>query len=127
MIVFGLISSVFDFLTFFLLYYVYHLNEHQFQTGWFMESMATQIFVIYIIRTKKIPFLKSRPSRALFMTTLLAVIFAWTVPFSFFGRLMQFEPLPVSIMGIIAGYVLIYLFLVEGAKRIFYRAIKRAV
>jgi P-type Mg2+ transporter len=121
MIVFGWISSIFDFLTFFLLYYVYHLTEHQFQTGWFIESIAAQIFVIYIIRTKKIPFLESRPSLSLMITTISAVIAAWLVQFTFFGRLLEFDRLPLYIMAIIASYVLVYLVLVEAVKRVFYR------
>lgn len=120
MIVFGSISSIFDFLTFILLYFVYHLNEHQFQTGWFIESIATQIFVIYMIRTKKIPFIKSRPSLPLFVTTLTAVIIAWLIPFTFFGPWLLFERLPLMIMAIIFSYVIIYLLIVEIAKRIFY-------
>ena len=120
MIVFGLISSIFDFLTFYLLFFYFHLGEHQFQNGWFIESIATQIFVIYIIRTKKIPFLQSRPSRALFATTFLAVVFAWVVQFTFLGKLMNFDILPLNIMAIIASYVLIYLVIVEIAKRTFY-------
>jgi len=120
MIVFGLMSSIFDFLTFYLLFFYFHLGEHQFQNGWFIESIATQIFVIYIIRTKKIPFFQSRPSRALFATTFLAVVFAWIVQFTFLGKLMNFDRLPLYIMAIIASYVLIYLVLVEIAKRLFY-------
>lgn len=121
MIVFGSVSSIFDFLTFYLLYYVYNLTEHQFQTGWFIESIATQILVIYVIRTKKIPFLQSRPSRALFITTALAVVISWTVQFTPLGTMMQLERLPLNIMAIIAGYVLVYLVLVEFVKRIFYK------
>ena len=121
MIVFGLVSSIFDFLTFFLLYFVYHLQEHQFQTGWLIESIATQTFVIYVIRTKKIPFLESRPSWALFITTFLAVSFVWLVPFTPLGKMLSLERLPFFIMAIIMGYVLAYLFLTEIVKRIFYR------
>ncbi|MCX6793280.1 MAG: magnesium-translocating P-type ATPase [Candidatus Falkowbacteria bacterium] len=120
MLVFGWISSLFDFLTFFLLFSVYHLGESQFQTGWFIESIATQILVIYIIRTKKIPFIKSRPSKALLITTLSAVAIAWIIPFTFLGRIMGFGTLPISLMAFIFGYVLIYLGIVEIAKRIFY-------
>jgi len=127
MIVFGLMSSIFDFLTFFLLYYVYHLGEHQFQTGWFIESMATQIFVIYIIRTKKIPFFQSSPSKALFATTFLAVVFAWLWQFTPMGKLMQFATIPVYVMAIILGYVLVYLILVQIVKVIFYRFNKKPV
>ncbi len=121
MLTFGLISSIFDFLTFFLLYYVYKLTEHQFQTGWFIESIATQIFVIYIIRTKKIPFLQSNPSLKLFITTFIAVVFAWSVQFTFLGKWLSFDRLPLHIMLIIASYVLIYLILVQVSKSIFYR------
>lgn len=121
MLVFGWISSVFDFLTFFLLFSVYHLGEHQFQTGWFIESIATQIFVIYVIRTKKLPFFKSRPSLPLLITTISAVAIAWIVPFTALGGIMEFSKLPFSIMAIIFSYVIIYLCLVEIAKRLFYR------
>lgn len=121
MIVFGWMSSIFDFLTFYLLYFYFHLGEHAFQNGWFIESIATQIFVIYIIRTKKLPFIKSRPSRALFITTFLAVVFAWIVQYTFLGRLMEFDQLPLKIMVIIFGYVMVYLLLVEIVKRLFYK------
>jgi Mg2+-importing ATPase len=126
MIVFGLVSSIFDFLTFYLLFFVYHLPEHQFQTGWLIESFATQTLVIYVIRTKKIPFLQSRPSKPLFITTFAAVLFVWLVQFTFLGKLLQLERLPFGIMAIIAGYVVIYLVLVEVVKRFFYhRQLKR--
>ncbi len=123
MLTFGPISSVFDFLTFALLYYVFHLNERQFQTGWFIESIATQIFVIYIIRTKEIPFLQSLPSKLLAITTFFAVLFAWSIPYLPFGKIFSFEPLPASIVLMISGYVVVYLFLVEIVKRLFYKKI----
>lgn len=122
MIVFGWVSSIFDFLTFFLLYNVYHLSEHAFQTGWLIESIATQTLVIYIIRTKKIPFLESRPSRFLLVTTLLAVLFVWLTPFIFLGRVLELERLPFGIMALIFGFVIVYLGLVEFVKRIFFKA-----
>lgn len=122
MVVFGLVSSIFDFLTFFLLYYFYHLPEHQFQTGWLIESFATQTLVIYVIRTKKIPFLQSWPSKYLFATTFLAVLFVWSVQFTYLGKMLDLERLPFNIMAIIASYVVIYLVLVEVVKRFFYRA-----
>ena len=121
MIVFGLMSSIFDFLTFWLLYHVYHLGEHQFQAGWLIESFATQVFVIYIIRTKKIPFLQSRPSLALVITTFSAVCLVWLTPFTFLGSLLQLEKLPLMVMAIIGGYVVVYLVLVQIVKVVFYR------
>lgn len=127
MIVFGLVSSVFDFLTFYLLFFVYHLDEHQFQTGWLIESFATQTLVIYIIRTKKVPFLQSSPSKPLLVTTLLAVLGVWLVQFTYFGKLLELEKLPLGIMAIIASYVVIYLVLVEIVKRVFYKTYFRGL
>jgi Mg2+-importing ATPase len=121
MVVFGLISSVFDFLTFFLLYFVFRLEESQFQTGWFIESIATQILVIYVIRTQKIPFLESRPSLALFLTTFCAVAIAWIIPYTPLGGWINFGKLPLHIYLIIFGYVLVYMVLVQIAKVFFYR------
>jgi len=120
MIVFGLVSSAFDFLTFYLLYFVFHLSEHQFQTGWLLESIATQTFVIYVIRTKKIPFLESSPSRQLLATTFLAVLLVWLAPFTFLGALLKLEALPPMILLIIIAYAFFYLILVEITKRLFY-------
>lgn len=121
MIVFGLASSLFDFLTFGLLYFFYHLGEHQFQTGWLMESFATQVFVIYIIRTKKIPFFQSQPSRPLFITTFLAVIFIWMVQFTPLAAWLKLEQLPLQIMAILAVFVVFYLGLVQVVKTFFYK------
>lgn len=121
MIVFGLMSSIFDFLTFWLLYYYYHLGEHQFQTGWLIESFATQVFVIYIIRTKKIPFIQSRPSRSLVYSTVAAVLFVWAIPFTPFAAWLKLEQLPLYILAIIAGYVIVYMFLVQLVKTVFYK------
>ncbi len=121
MTVFGLVSSAFDFLTFYMLFFVYHLSEHQFQTGWLLESFATQALVIYVIRTKKAPFFQSSPSRPLFWATLAAVGLVWLVPFTPLGTLMSLEVLPLPILGVIVGYVAVYLALVEAVKHLFYR------
>lgn len=121
MLVFGPISSLFDFLTFGALLLVFRLPESQFQTGWFIESLATQIFVIYIIRTKKIPFLQSRPSLALFLNTFLIVVVAWVIPFLAIGKFFGFAPLSFAVSAVIFCLTLIYLVLVEFAKRIFYK------
>jgi len=67
MILFGLISSIFDFLTFFLMLYVFHAGESLFQTAWFLESFCTESLVIFVIRTRRIPFYRSRPSRLLLL------------------------------------------------------------
>ncbi|MFH0873539.1 MAG: magnesium-translocating P-type ATPase [Candidatus Komeilibacteria bacterium] len=124
MIVFGLVSSVFDFLTFGLLYLIFHLTESQFQTGWFIESIATQVFVIYVIRTRKIPFLQSRPSMLLLINTLLAVVIAWTLQFTPLGAYFGLQRLPFIILALIFFLVMVYLVLVQFTKQLFYRKFK---
>ena len=126
MFTFGPISSLFDFVTFGFMYMLYRHSEHQFQTGWFIESIATQVLVIYVIRTRKIPFFQSRPSRLLLLNTLIAVAVAWIIPVLPLGRFFNFQPLPLLIYGAFIGIVLIYLLLVEAVKRRFYHHAQEA-
>lgn len=125
MIVFGPISSLFDFLTFYVLFAVLHLSQGAFQAGWFVESLATQTLVIYVIRTKRIPFLQSRPSKALLATTLGAVILGVILTTKGLGYIFGFEPLPVVALLAIFGMVLVYLVMVELIKQQFYKRIAR--
>ncbi len=121
MYTFGFISSIFDFLTFFVLYSFFHANASVFQTGWFLESLATQTLVIHVIRTHKIPFLQSRASGWLLASTFLCLTIGWIIPYTPIGAFFHFSPMPLSILGVIAGLVFVYLVIVEIAKRIFYR------
>lgn len=121
MYVFGPVSSIFDFCTFFILFSVFNLSVSQFQTGWFMESLATQVLVIHVIRTRHLPIFKSRASKLLTFSTVSAVIIAWCIPFTPLGEVFNFTPLSLSIMGAIVGLVLLYLAIVEVTKRIFYK------
>jgi Mg2+-importing ATPase len=118
---FGPISSVFDFLTFFLLYKIFGASEGLFQTGWFMESLATQVLVIHVIRTKQIPFLQSWPSKFLLASTILCVAAGWLIPVSPLGRYFHFVPLSLPMIGAIIVIVAVYLVIVEAMKRMFYR------
>jgi len=127
MFAFGPISSVFDFLTFGAMFYIFHLQAHQFQTAWFIESLATQTFVIYVIRTKKIPFLQSSPSRLLILSTLSVVALAVILPYLPVGPLLQFAPLSVTLLAVIAGLVFVYLWCVQGVKVIFYKKMKEGM
>jgi Mg2+-importing ATPase len=120
-IVFGVVSSLFDFLTFFLLYKVFHLTDGTFQTGWFMESIATQIFIVFIIRTKHVPFFKSHPRNWIVWSTLITVVIAWTIPYTPIGRLFSFSMLPFATSAAILGIVLVYLLVGEVVKYFFYR------
>jgi Mg2+-importing ATPase len=120
MFTFGPVSSLFDFITFFILFSVFSAPAAIFQTGWFMESLATQTLVIHIIRTKQTPFLKSRSSRLLLISTVLCVAAGWTLPYTKLGQLFGFAPLPLNIVLILAGLVIFYLIIVEIVKKQFY-------
>ena len=120
MIYFGLLSSFFDITTFFVLFFIFHLSGSAFQTGWFLEAMATQTFVVYLIRTRKVPFIESAPSWPLLASTAGIVLLAWGLVWSPFARLFSFVPLSAVIALTIVGITLVYLVAVERAKRFFY-------
>ncbi len=119
MLVFGTISSVFDFLTFGALFLVFHLGESAFQTGWFLESLATQVLVIFIVRTRRIPFFRSIPGGFLIANTLFVLAIGWVIALSPLGRIFGFLSLPVPIFLTVIGITLVYLATVEVAKRVF--------
>lgn len=125
-IAFGIVSSLFDFLTFYVLYGVFHLSEGHFQTGWFIESIATQILIVFIIRTKRVPFFRSKPSIFVFASTIGVVVFAWLLPYTPIGKLFSFSPLPPEILLIIVGIVGAYLLATEVVKSVFYRRYSEA-
>lgn len=119
MFIMGPISSVFDFLTFFVLLKVFHAGEAMFQTGWFIESMATQVLVIFIIRTVKNPF-RSRPNPWLSATSLTVVAIAALLPLTPFGSYFGFVAPPFAFYAAVAAMALTYLVVVECVKRFFY-------
>jgi Mg2+-importing ATPase len=122
MTIIGPISSIYDFLTFGILLWVFHAstNAPLFQTGWFVESLATQTLVVFVIRTAGNP-LKSRPSRSLLISVLAVVVIAAALPYTPLGTLLHFVPLPVALLAAIAGLALTYLLLVQAVKTWFYR------
>ena len=119
MLAVGPVSSVFDFLTFFLLH-VLHAGEAVFHTGWFVESLATQVLVIFVIRTARSP-LRSRPSPWLAATSLGVVATAVVLPLTPVAAPFGFVPLPPSFLALVAILVGAYLLAVERVKRWFYR------
>ncbi len=125
MLLFGPISSLFDFTTFYLLYRMFSHNPSAFQTGWFMESLATQALVIFVIRTRKLPFVQSSPSVLLGSAAIVAVVAGWCIAQSSFGTIFGFTRLPIATLALLAAIVLVYLVMVEGAKRIYYRLLAR--
>lgn len=120
MLVFGPISSLFDFLTFGLMLGVFHAGATEFRTGWFVESLATQTLIIFAIRTRKVPFFLSRPSGWLAATTLTVVACGVVLTVSPVARTLGFTPLPWQFYLALLGFVVCYLVLVEAAKKLFY-------
>ncbi|GAB2177732.1 magnesium-translocating P-type ATPase [Dongia sp. agr-C8] len=120
MLVFGPLSSVFDLLTFYTLFVLFAAGEALFQTGWFVESLATQILVVFAIRTRR-PLLKSRPHAAVTATALGLSALALVLPYTPVGAWFGLVPLPALFFAFLAAAVAAYLILVEIAKRWFYR------
>jgi len=116
MLFIGPISSLFDFLTFYVLLNVFHTSEPQFHTGWFVESLATQTLVLFIVRTSKNPF-RSRPSTPLALTCLAVVAIGVYLPFSPLAGIIGFARLPAGYFAFLAIATGAYLLLVEAAKR----------
>ena len=116
MIYIGPVSSIYDFLTFFALLKVFNASEQLFHTGWFVESLATQTLVIFIIRTAGNPF-RSRPSLPLTATTIAVVAVGIVIPFTSLGSILGFTPLPWAFFIFLGGATVTYLLLVEIVKR----------
>jgi Mg2+-importing ATPase len=125
MLAIGPVSSLFDFFTFYLLLVVLAANETLFRTGWFVESIATQVLVIFVIRTRRNP-LASRPHPALALTSLGVVALAMLLPFTPLAGWLGFAPLPPLFFLLLAGLVVAYLCLVEVVKRHFFRRLEAA-
>jgi Mg2+-importing ATPase len=120
MLVFGLLSSVFDYLTFAALLFLLHADQAQFRTGWFMESVISASMIVLVIRTHQ-SILKSRPSRPLFFATIIIVIITLIFPYTPIAGILGFEPLPLEFLLVLALIVGLYIFCAENVKRVFYQ------
>ncbi len=127
MIVFGSVSSVFDIITFVLLYKVFELSGSGFQTGWFIESFATQTLVIFMIRTQKSIFKGKVAHPLVAFSAILAVTAAWVIALTHIGSLFGFTPIPLVYTGAIVLIVFVYLAVVEITKKYFYKSYKSLV
>ncbi len=121
MLVFGLLSSCFDFLTFGVLMLLLNANERQFQTGWFVESVISAALIVLIVRTRR-PFYQSHPGRALLLATSAVIIMAALLPVLPINHLLGFDPLPVTFLIPIAVIVVLYVIAAETVKAAFYRS-----
>lgn len=120
MLCFGPVSSLFDFLTFAVMLGVFHARTELFRSGWFVESLATQTLVIFAIRTRRVPFLRSRPSLPLLAASLAVVAVGTALPFSPAAGSLGFAPLPPTFFLALAAMVVLYLVLIEATKRWFF-------
>jgi P-type Mg2+ transporter len=123
MITFGLISSIFDYLTFGVLIFLLKARPEQFRSGWFIESVISASLIVLVIRTRQ-PFFKSQPSKYLTMATLLVTGVTLIFPFTPLGELFGFKPLPSYFVLLLAVIMGMYIFTAEAAKKIFYRKMK---
>jgi len=123
MLFFGPISSVFDFITFAIMLRVFHAGPPLFRSGWFVESLATQTLVVFVIRTRRIPFWRSRPSRAMLLAVVTVVVIGACLPYSPFSHVLGFHPLPALFFVALIGMVVAYLTLVEFGKRLFFERV----
>ena len=124
MLLFGLTSSIFDLTTFYLLYKIFPLGEASFQTGWFLESLTTQVLVVFVIRTNQLPFIQSRPSSSLVWSTVACLLAGWILPWMAFAAQLGFVPLPAHSICWILGIVLAYLISAEFVKRYIYKRVE---
>jgi Mg2+-importing ATPase len=120
MFLFGPISSIFDFATFGLMLVVFHAGPPEFRAGWFIESLATQTLIIFAIRTRRVPFLRSRPSLTLTLAALGVVAVGVWLPYSPVSTVLGFTALPVPFFLALVAMIVTYLLLVEVAKRWFF-------
>ena len=123
MITFGLVSSIFDYLTFGALVTILHATQDQFRTGWFLESVISASLIVLVIRSRK-PFFQSRPSKYLFVATILVVVVTVILPFTPLGEIFGFNPLLISFLLFIVIIVMGYIVTAEIAKMIFYKKVK---
>ena len=123
MITFGILSSVFDYLTFGVLLLMLYATEVQFRTGWFVESVVSASLIVLVIRSRRV-FFKSTPSRYLFTATMLIVGATVVLPFTALGKLFGFTPLPLSFLAAMAIIVVLYIVAAEAAKWVFYSGVR---
>jgi Mg2+-importing ATPase len=123
---FGPFSSLYDFLTYGIMLFIFGAatNPALFQSGWFVESFWTEVLVIFVIRTRRIPFFTSRPGKWLIVLTLACVAFGTILPFTILGSYLGFTALPLEYWALLVLMVATYLLLVDAGKVFFYKICK---
>ena len=119
MILFGLVSSIFDFLTFGILFFLFRASPEEFRTGWFIESLLTELVIALVVRTRHV-FFRSRPGKLLLISTLVVIGITLILPYLPFNSIFGFIPLPAPLMLAVIGLTLFYVAVTELAKKYFY-------
>jgi P-type Mg2+ transporter len=125
MILFGLVSTIFDFLTFGILLYVFSASVEEFRTGWFIESLLTELVIALVVRTRRV-FFRSRPGKLLLTSTLLVIALTLILPYLPFSTIFGFVPLPAPLMLMLIGLTVLYVIAAEIAKKYFYAQAQNA-
>jgi Mg2+-importing ATPase len=125
MLRFGLLSSMFDLLTFGALLYLFQSTPQEFRTGWFLESLLTELVIALVVRTRR-PFYRSRPGNWLLISTVLVIIVALLLPYLPWSPVFGFVPLPAPLLLSMIGLTLAYVLAVELAKKAFYSRVTSA-
>jgi Mg2+-importing ATPase len=125
MVIFGLVSSVFDFLAFGVLVYLFKASPDEFHTGWFVESLLTELVIALVVRTRHL-FFRSRPGTLLWVSTLVVSAIALVLPYLPFTSLFGFIPLPAPLMLAMVGLTILYVVVTEVAKKLFYAKMEKA-
>jgi Mg2+-importing ATPase len=125
MVLFGLVSSIFDFLTFGTLWFLFRAGPEEFRTGWFIESLITELVIALVVRTRHL-FFRSRPGKLLLISTLIFIAITLVLPYIPFITIFGFVPLPIPLMLAMLGLTLIYVLATEVTKKYFYSRIENA-
>jgi Mg2+-importing ATPase len=120
MITFGLLSSVFDYLTFGVLIFILKATPDQFRTGWFLESVISAAMIVLVIRSRR-PFFRSKPGKYLSMATFIIVIVTLSLPYTPLAGLFDFVHLHPVFMVLLGWVVILYIASAEAVKKVFYR------
>jgi Mg2+-importing ATPase len=123
MIEFGILSSVFDFITFAALLGFFHAGAELFRTGWFVESLLTELVIALVVRTRR-PFFRSRPGTVLLISTLILIPVTFAIPFAPYAGVLGFVPLPTALFAALLGITALYVFAAELTKKWFYRRVR---
>ncbi|MBX9790368.1 MAG: magnesium-translocating P-type ATPase [Pirellulales bacterium] len=125
MVLFGLVSSIFDFLTFGTLLFVFQATVEEFRTGWFIESLLTELVIALVVRTRRVCF-RSRPGNLLLASTIIVIGVTLLLPYLPSHSLFGFVPLPAPLMLVLIGLTVLYVLAAEMAKTYFYSRVVNA-